>query len=278
MRLKDAAQRYHDALATDAYTGEELFKCAFSSFDDHSASGATARRRVLNIPDGVLPPIRSCISIYTEIWLVGLGAADSFGGSVVRRSYGMKRATDLAKVGTPGQAIAGAGATLVYIQKLYFKDVYNTRTESDNGIYWNVFMSPHEAVDTGSFIITPDVSLRVRIAYLPVEGLRVAECDELETGSLLSATFVSNGAYNSTTDEYATTSVTTPVYVVDYNKLYRLHTQADADYQPGDVAVLVPKAALTPVSGSQFAMSGTTWRVLTVQSELDCWLLHARVG
>ena len=33
----------------------------------------------------------------------------------------------------------------------------------------------------------------------------------------------------------------------------------------------------TPLQGT-FTMNGATWRVLSVQAELDSWLLHARIG
>lgn len=278
MRLKDAARRYNDALAKDAYTGDQLFRCAFTSFDDHAASGATARRRVLSVPESTQIPVRSAIDLYGEIWLVGSGSADSFGGSVIRDSYGMRRASDLARIGTPGQAIAAAGQTFVYIQKQFFKDTFDTVTESDSSVAWSVFVSPLESVPSGSIIVTSDMRLRVRKSYLPIEGLRLAECDELEPDTAQTAVFVTNGVYNPVTDTYTSVTVSALVFVVDYNKLYQLHTASDAPYVAGDKAVLVAKAAITPVVGAQFTMLGITWRVLTVQSELDCWLLHARVG
>lgn len=278
MRMKDAAKRFNDALATDAYTGDELFFCAFTSYDDHAASGATARRRVLSLPEGVPIPVRSAIDLYSEIWLVGAGSADSFGGSVIRMAYAMRKTTDLAKLGTPAQAILNTAPTQAFVQKQYFKDTFDPTTESDSSISWNVFFSPHEDVPIGSFIVTSDLSLRVRKTYLPVEGLRVAECDELDPDAFETAIFIENGTYNSTTDTYSTTAVTTPVFVLDYNKLYHLHTAGDAPYVAGDLAVLVPKTALTPVTGAQLTMRNTSWRVLTVQSELDCWLLHIRIG
>lgn len=278
MRLKNAARRFNDTLATDAYTGDEAFLCAFTTYDDHAASGATSRRRTLNVREGTEIPVRSAINLYNEIWIVGAGSPDAFGGSIIRVAYLMRKATDLAAIGTPAQALANAGSTLAYVQKQYFKDTFNTLTQSDSSVSWNVFLSPHESIVSGSIIVTPDVKLRVRMSYLPVEGLRVAECDEMPANTLQTAVFIENGAYNSTTDSYTTVSITTPVFIVDYNKLYQLHTASDAPYVAGDEAVLVPKTALTPVVGSYFTMLGTKWRVLTVQSELDCWLLHARVG
>jgi len=278
MRLKDAARRFNDTLATDAYTGDEAFFCAFTTFDDHAASGATSRRRTLSVTPGTEIPVRGAINLHNQIWIVGTGTPDAFGGKEIRVAYAMKKATDLAKIGTPAQAISGTGFTLAFIQKEYFKDTFNAITESATSVAWNIFISPHEVIAAGTVIVTPDVKLRVRMTYLPVDGLRVAECDELPPNTEQTAVFTENGAYNSATDSYSVVSVTTPVLIVDYNKLYQLHTASDAPYVQGDEAVLVPKSALTPVVGSSFTMLGTTWRVLTVQSELDCWLLHVRVG
>lgn len=276
--MKDAARRFNDALATDAYSGDEAFFCAFTTYDDHAASGATARRRTLSVPDGTQIPLRSAINLFGEIWIVGAGSPDAFGGSVIRVAYAMRKASDLAKIGTPGQAISGTGATLAFVQKEYFKDTFNTLTESDSSVSWNVFISPHETIDVGAIIVTPDVKLRVRMSYLPVDGLRIAECDELPANTEQTAVFIENSSYDPITDTNSAITTSTPVLIVDYNKLYQLHTASDAPYVAGDEAVLVPKTALTPKVGALFTMLGTTWRVLTVQSELDCWLLHARVG
>lgn len=276
MRLKDAARRFNDTTAYDAYTGDAQFTCQFSSFDDHSADGATARRRVLNVPESVTIPTRRCLRLYDQPWLVGAGAPDSFGGSAVRVQYGMKKATDLAAIATPSQVLTSAG-TPVYVQKRYYRDNPDTRTESDNQTAWNVFIAPVETVAIGMFIVA-DALLRVRNLYLPVEGLRVAQCDDMGPTSIVAATFTENGAYNSLTDTYATVTVTTSVILIDYVRLYQLTTKADPGYDPGDVSVLVRQAAITPVVGSRFTMNGFNWRVLSVQAELDSWLLHARIG
>jgi hypothetical protein len=276
MRLRDAARRFNDVQAYDAYTLKELFKCQFSSFDDHSADGATARRRTLNVPLEVVIPARSCVRLYDETWLVGSGTQDSFGGSVVRKHFGMKRATDLVSIATPAAVLTSTG-TPVYVQKQYFKDTADTRTESDTQVSWNVFLSPAETIAEGMFIVA-DVLMRVRNHYLPLEGLRIAQCDDLGPISIVTATFTENGAYNSATDAMASVSVATSVILLDYTRLFRLATEADAAYAPGDVSILVRKAALTPVTGARLTMNSNSWRVLNTQSELDCWLLHCRIG
>lgn len=276
MRLKDAARRFNDTQAYDSYTGDPEFICQFSSFDDKSADGATARRRVLNVPESVTIPTRRSVSLYGQNWLVGAGAPDSFAGSTVRVQYGMKRATDLASIASPSGVLSSTG-TPAYVHKRYYRDNLDTRTESDNQTAWNVFLAPVETVVVGMFIVT-DALLRVRNLYLPVEGLRVAQCDDMGPTSIATAGFTENGVYNPLTDSYAGVTITTSVIVIDYARLYQLTTKADAIYEPGDVSVLVRQAAATPVTGSRFTMNGFTWRVLSVQAELDSWLLHARVG
>jgi len=276
MRLKDAAKRFNDAQAYDAYTSDPLFKCQFTSFDDHSADGATARRRVLNIPENLTIPTRRCIRLYDQAWLVGVGSPDSFAGSAIRVQYGMKKATDLALLATPAGVLTSTGMR-AYVQKHYYRDNMDTKTESDNQIAWNVFVAPVETVITGMFIVA-DVLLRVRNTYLPVEGLRVAQCDDLGPVSIVAATFTENGTYNPLTDTWGTVNIATTVILVDYARLYQLASKADPTYEPGDVSVLVRQAAVTPAVGARFTMNGKTWRVLSVQSELDSWLLHARIG
>lgn len=101
MRLRDAARRFDETQAFDAYTLEDLFLCKFTSFDDHSSDGATARRRVLDVPKDTEIPARRAVKFLVdeaeeETWIVGASASDVYAGFVIRNSYSMKRATDYA--------------------------------------------------------------------------------------------------------------------------------------------------------------------------------------
>jgi len=278
MRLKDAARRFNDVVAYDAYTDEEVFRCAYTTFNDHSADGSTIRRRTMHLPEGTTIPTRGCIKLGDEVWIVGTGSPDFFGGSIARVAYSIKKSTDFARIGTPGQAILETTPTQLFLQKEFFNDNYDKNTKSDTNITWYVYLAESETVQTGMIIVTPTIKLRVRKDYMPAENLRIVECDELDSDAVQSVTFFQNDVYDPLLDTY--TIITTPatVLAISYNQLYRLHTAADAKYEQGDKSVLVPKSVVTPVTGSQFTMFGTSWRVLTVQSELDCWLLHARVG
>jgi hypothetical protein len=38
----------------------------------------------------------------------------------------------------------------------------------------------------------------------------------------------------------------------------------------------VPQASITPVVGAKFMLGAIAWRVLSVEAELDAWLMHCR--
>jgi hypothetical protein len=219
------------------------------------------------------------VSIFGDRWIIGGGNPDSYGGEVIRRSYGMKKATDLALVRTPGQACLGAGGITAYVQKQYFKDVVNQQTNGEIDTFWNVFIAPDEPVQRGTFLICGSLILRARQSYLPVEGLNVAQSDQLDPGTAETVTFVSNGGYDPVTDQETTVSLAVPSLLFDFNKLYRFRTEADPIVKPGDLTMLVAASSVTPEVGARFTRAdSSTWQILTVEAELDAWLPHVRRG
>lgn len=276
MRLHDAARRFHSTQAYDGYTAAPVFKCSFSSFDDHSSDGATVRRRVINLTPSDVLPARRVVQIEGDRWIVSAGAVDDFAGTPIRQHYGMKKATDLANLLTPAQACAAAVGTRAYVQKHYFKDVVNSLTDGKIDTFWNVFVAPGEPIAAGTFLNCGGVILRARNTYLPVEGLVVAQCDTLDAGAFQTITFVANGVYTPSTDSFTTISTAVPSYSLDFPKLYRFRTVADDKQEAGDLSVLVPTASITPKIGAEFTTASDRWRVLSVQPEMDCWLLHCR--
>lgn len=278
MRLHDAARRFNDTQAYDGYTGQRAFLCHYSAFDDHSADGATARRRALNIRPQDVIPTRRVLRILDERWLVGAGTPDAFAGTAIRQHYGMKKATDLATLATPAQTCAGSGGTQAYVHKHYYKDTVNSLTDAKIDTFWNVFIAPGEPVVPGTFIDCGDVLLRARNTYLPVEGLLVAQCDQLDAANVVTLAFASNGAYDPVNDSFTAAATSVSALVLEWPQAYRQRTQADPAQQPGDLLMLVAQTALTPLAGAEFTYAGSTWRVLSVQAELDAWQMHVRRG
>jgi hypothetical protein len=276
MKLANAAIYFDNDPFLDGYTGTSLFSGQTASYDDSSSDGATIRRRVLSVAPSVTMPTRRVVSLYGDRWLVGTGTPDGFQGSVIRQHFSMKRVTDLMAVLTPAQALSAASGTPAYTQKMYFKDTVNSLTDAEYDTFWNVYLAPSETVVKGTFLRdASSVLYRVRGTYLPPEGLRVAQADELDSDAVKSCVF-NTGAYNPTTDAFAAGSSTVSCIWLDMPKLFRFRHVSEAGMQAGDRAVLVP-TSVTPVPNMVFTMDSLRWRVLSVQAELDAWVVHARL-
>lgn len=277
MDLHGAATYFDRDPILDGYSGEALFDAQVASFDDSSSDGATNRRRVLSTgPDAVIPP-RRVVQLHGDRWLVGTGTPDGFLGEVIRRHYTMKRVTDLLALLTPGQAVAAAAGTPAYAQKMYFKDTSNALTDSEYDAQWNVFVSPYEIVGKGYFLRDVGGRLyRVRNDYLPTEGLRILQSDELDLDAVQSCTF-DTGVEDPITEAVTASTTTVAGIQLDVPKFYRFRHVSDDKIQPGDVAIFLP-SSLSLKQGMVFTMQSRTWRVQTFQPEMDAQVAHARLA
>lgn len=275
MDIADASVFFDDDPATDGYSGAALFSGQVASFDDSSSDGATNRRRVLSVGPNVVMPTRKVITLYGDRWLVGIGTPDGFQGQTVRYHYSMKRTTDLVAVLTPIQALAAAAGTPAYVHKNYYKEMGTAITNAELDTYWSVFIAPGEAADRGTFLRASNGLLyRARNEYLPVEGLRVLQCDQLEDAARTTATF-NVGTIDPITEVRGGGTSIVNVIQVETSKFYRFRHGSDPQVAKGDIAVFVPFA---PKQNDTFVMGAVRWRVLTVQAELDAWVVHARLA
>lgn len=277
MDIRDAARYFNDDPVYDAYTGALLFYCHTTPHDDHTSSGATARRRSMITAADTVAPARHAVTIYGEAWIVGNSNPDGFQGVQIRRSYGLKKSTGLVDLLTPGQACLGAAGTPFHAHKEYFRDMQEAHTASDWDTMWNIFCPPGEAVTAGVFLRQGGSLMRVRNAYLTMEELIVAETDQLDADALQSATFTS-AVLDLATDSTTETDTPVPVIQTDMAKFFRYRTLAEADLQPGDRTVFVPASSYTPKTGELFLMQGARWRVVTAVPELDSFAVHARLA
>ena len=274
MRLKNAAKFFDDTPVYDGYTGALLFNCQFSSFNDANAVGSTSTRRILSIAPGLTIPARRVIKVFDDRWIVGDGNPDSWNADVIRQSFNMKKATAYLEVLTPGQACLGTAGTFAYAQAQYFKDDTDTLRDSNYDTFWNVFLAPSEPTGKGTILKDGSRLLRSRGSYIPVEDLRILQCDELDVGPT-TAVFDS-GAYVPLTDSFSAGTVTAPVLWMDYLKAYRLQISSSPKEEPGDTAALVAQASLTPEVGKRLLLGGVRWVILALSAEQDAWLLHLR--
>lgn len=277
MDLAAASTFFDEDPVSDGYTGTFLFYGQTASFDDSNSDGATNRRRVLSVGPTVVAPARRVIEMYGDRWIMGVGTPDGWMGEVVRQHFSMKRATDLVAVLTPGQALAAAAGTATYIHKHYFKESVNTQTNADLDTFWNVFIAPGEAAERGTILRFADGTLfRVRNEYLPVEGLRVLQSDQLEAGCLTTASF-DTGTFDPITETRTAGTAVVAALQIEPSKFYNYRHLSDPHTSKGDLMVFVP-TSLTPKSNAIFVMDGQRWRVVTVQAEMDAWAIHARLS
>jgi hypothetical protein len=275
MDLHGAAIFFDTDPITDGYTGSPLFDAQASSFDDSSSDGATSRRRILSTGPDIVIPTRRCVVLDGAQWLVGLGTVDSFGGSPIRQHFTMKRVTDLVALLTPAQAVAAATGTPAYCQKMYFKDTSNALTDSEYDAQWNIFVAPGEVVGKGYFLRDRlGILYRVRNDYLPTEGLRILQSDQLDIEAVQSCVF-DTGTFNPVTEARTAGTTTVTGIQVDMPKFYRFRHVSDETIQPGDVALYLP-ASLALKQGMTFTMAGVKCRVMAFQAEMDAQVAHVR--
>jgi hypothetical protein len=277
MDIADVDSYFDDDPVYDAYTGALLFHCHTTPHDDHTSSGATARRRTMTTVPGTAAPARAVVQIHGETWLVGNSNVDSFQGVPIRRSYGLKKSSGLVSALTPGEVCLAAAGTEFHVHKEYFRDTQDAKTSADWDVMWNVFCPPGEPVAKGTFLRQGATLLRVRNAYPSIEDLTIAEADQLDADARQPVTFISS-VLDLVADTRTATSVSTWAIQTDPQKCYQFRTLAESTLQPGDRAVYIAKAAYMPVVGAEFTMQGAKWRALTIVSEQDAWLLHVRLA
>lgn len=279
MDFADVAGYFDEDPVRDGYTDELLFYCHTTPHDDHTSSGATARRRTMTTEDGTSAPARGVVSVYGSAWLVSNSHPDGFQGELVRRSYGLKQSTGVMACMSPADACTGSAfVTTFHAHREYFRDNQNARTESEWDVMWNIFVAGSEQLRKGYFLRQGSTLYRIRAHYPTVEGLQIAEADQLDTDALQDVTFTSNGTLDLVTDTYPTISIVAAVIQTDVTKFYRFRTAAESNHMPGDRAVFVPKSMLTPHVGGEFTMLEEIWRIVSVVPEHDCWVLHVRLA
>lgn len=276
MDLVDVSSYFDNDPVYDAYTGALLFYCHTTPHDDHTSSGATARRRTMTTAPGTVPPARGVVSIHGEVWLVSNSNLDGFAGGPVRRSYGLKKTTGLMALLTPAQACLGLAGTSFHAQREYFRDTQDARTSADWDVMWNIFCPSAEGVGKGAFLRQGATLYRVRNAYTTVEELLVAEADQLDADAFQMLTFTSS-KLDIVSDRQVVAAVPTTGVQTDPQKCYAFRTLAESTLLPGDRAVYVAKSAHTPTVGAEFTMQGAKWRVQQLVSEGDAWLMLARL-
>jgi hypothetical protein len=268
----DVASYFDDTDIYDGYTDALLYKGQFGTFDEAARDGTTSKRRTLSLRPGFEIPTRRLLSIIGNQWVVGDGTPDSFDNEIVRTTYWLKRVTDLAQVLTPAQACADAAGIDLGIHKVYIRDTLSA-SNADYDAFFNVFCNLAEIPAKASYIRTGSTYLRVRNSHRDINGMALAECDELDSPTRVAVTAANSGIYDPITDTYPGDTTTLQGLMFDRYKGYELQTQADPLTLAGDKTLIL--STDKPI-GQRLVISGVSWQVIAKHAELDGWSIHIR--
>lgn len=280
MRLSATARYFDTCPAYDGYSGSRLFNLQASTFLESAAEGSTGARRVVSVASNVTPPAHSSLLILDELWLTGAVNKDEWAGSTIRKTYWTRRVTDLFRILTPGEACLSATGTLAHGSKRFNKEVINNPTDAESDALWDCYLSHSLAVPRGYFLRSNTTLYRVDVEFKDLDGFLTCRCDQLDEGPV-SAMFTTTPGYDPVTDSYTPTSVAANVIVMDYWKVFRRLTQADAAAYSGDVVVFIPKSQVAVAHSQKFSIATGkhtgSWQVMaTVDTGFDAWQVHAR--
>jgi len=275
VRLKDAATKFDTLKAYDGYSGAYVGRVQSSTFlESASVGGASVKRTMSAVPTLVIPS-HNVLMILDQLTLIGMSNADEWANETIRKMYWTKRVTDSLKILTAGEAAAGSVGVSAYGQKMYLKSTVNTLNDASYNPFWNIFLSPSTGVAKGTFLRSGTVLYRARSAYADLDGFLTTECDEIDAP--VTATFTTTGVYDPVTDAYVAANTPVQSLLVDYYKIYKTETAADALAHAGDKALLIPTISITPKINQAVTVAGKAWTVLNLHQEQDAWVLHLRL-
>lgn len=268
--LFDVACHFDDIDITDGYTGAALFAGQFSSFEESSPDGSTSKKRTLSVKPDVVIPTRRVISFLTETWIVGDGNVDGIFNTAIRRAFWMKKSSGIAQRVTPAQLLAGTTGYDLHISRDYLKDTVNGVSDTEYDPFWDIYVALGEVVSKGYFLKLAGSVYRVRGVHDEQSGFTLAQCDQLDSTALVTAT-LTTGTFDPITDTKTSSSTTLPGAMLEPSKFYRYNTKLDPKYNSGDMSLLLS----TKVNvGNVLSISGMRWRVMAVQTELDAFAHH----
>jgi hypothetical protein len=273
-----AAARHFDRLPVyDAYSDRQLFKAQFDLFDDSKRDAVNIQRRTLSVAPLTSMPARLAIRAGDEHWLVGsMPHSDTWMSGLIRTKYTLHKALGLATVRTPGQVIGNTGGASLYAGLAWMKDWKEVEFSSRVFPYYEVYLASSEAVTPDQFIELGGKIFRSRAVYLSEAGFKVAEADDI-SAARTSVTYKGPGTYSPTTDTFSGTSAVLPALHVRYAANFDYDQPSAAKRAAGDIVLLVTKAALpTAKIGDEVTYDSVLHKVISIETESDCWNLTAR--
>lgn len=279
MRLKSASRYFDTCPVYDAYTGALLFKIQTSTFLESTSEGSTAARRVISLDPSFNIPDHNCLLVLNQLWVVGASNPDEWNGTQIRKAYWTKLVTDNFALLTPGQAALSASGSAVFGSKEYLRESLNSVSDAELDPVWSICISRNSAASRGYFLKSANTLYRVRVSYSDLDGFLTCQSDEVDYKGLY-VSFTNTAKYNAVTDSYNPTIVTTTGILLDYGKSFVKPTATGTQAVPGDMSLIVAKAAVVATVGQEVTVQESrykgSWRILSVTEEHDALNLHIR--
>lgn len=265
----------------DAYSGSLLFYGQPDTYNASTRDSETGWRRVLSAQDATLP-LRGCVLLGADRFVVGRTVSDFFQGEIVRENLLLHPADYLVDVATSAGFLSSPVLkSQMYAGVSWLKERKDESLSSDTLAMYDVYCAGYEAIARGMVLKLPGGSyLRVAGVDLRSGGLLVLATYDLDTNPLRSVVYTpSTGVYQVTTDAYITgTPVTIPAFIESYRSNYHFQNSSAEKFERADKIVTIKNTAVSsPKPEDTLVDSGVTLRVLDCQSDgLGSWELHTR--
>ena len=272
MRIERLSRRFDKDQLYDAYTGDELFKAQFATFEGRQVDGTFNRRRTVSYsPDHNLPP-RRCVELYGEVWIMSEPMVDGFQGEPVRVTCSARKSNGLHKILTAGELLEGTGTREAHVFLRYLKGTSEPAT-SYLQPYYEASLSLTETELAAKFYTDGNSILHGRMAANAAEGFNVVECDLI--GDSTSWVKVEVPGTFDPVELVETAGAEIDGLLVERYSFYRKTDQAQENNYHGDKTLIVSKSALPAPEGT-LKIGGTSSPILGVEDLGDGWALHVR--
>ncbi len=276
MTLADASRFFDDQTFTDT-NGTATFAGQILPFTDSVRSGASTKRRILDVDSDVTIPIGNTITEASgRVYIVASVNEDYFQGDVIRAKYAIAPVSDTYAIRTIGQTLGSAGGTTgVYALPSYIRRVIFEEQSGYSGGF-EIYMSPYYSAvqnmilyGNGRYYRTREKSRIDDVGFTVVEAVEID--DPISTVTVQQKGTVMDPA----TDDYVAAAPITGVSVfMEHIEVNYLHEALGfVRLEAGDRAISFLKSVVTTIDVGE--MVGD-YLVKAVSDEDTAWTVHGR--
>lgn len=275
MRLKTIARKRDNTLATDSH-GVGTFMCQLAPLELFKIDGVAVKKRSLSTAPDVTIPARGVISIGGEHYLVGTGTPDFWKGEVIRKSYVIQGADDMAELISIHGKLQGDTPVEAHAAVIFNRYLPESADSSKYPPQYQLFLSGSESAPANSLVKFDNEWYLTKDSYISPSGLRIALVNKVDEPAFETIT-LANNTYDPITDTMTGTNSSVPIFRIKWQEHFTYLTKSSTDYVRGDMQVVMLKSS-TAKAPDTLQLSDGKWRVLSAIDETTHWSLHVRRG